>query len=416
MADAVGLVTRVHRRLASAGHALPVRLWEGTRLGPQDAEFVVVLQQPWALRAMLVPASDLAIGEAYVHDDFDVEGSMVAALRAAADLASDMGRLRRLAVGADVLRLPRPPRRPTARRARVSGRLHSRGRDAQAVRFHYDLGNDFFQLYLDEEMVYSCAYFAEDDDDLDRAQVRKLDLVCRKLHLRPGERFLDIGCGWGALLVHAVRRYGVQAVGVTLSAEQAALARERVTAAGLDDRVEVHVTDYRDVTGTFDAIASIGMVEHVGVRNLPTYFATARRLLRPGGRFLNHGITPGQRNEARRLSEDRGSFVGAHVFPDGELVPTWMAVQHMQRAGFEVLDVEELRPHYARTLQHWVRRLEANADVACKAGGEEAYRVWRAYMAGSVVGFESRDLGVVQVLGSVGADVPPGRDWMLPTA
>jgi cyclopropane-fatty-acyl-phospholipid synthase len=336
-----------------------------------------------------------------------------------------LGKVERASLLWDVLMLSPPPDLGAGPRARLHGVVHSRDRDARAVSFHYDVGNDFYRLFLDAELVYSCGYFHPDDPSnpaegpaaLDRAQVRKLELVCRKLRLRPGNRLLDIGCGWGSLVLHAARQHGVHATGITLSEEQAALAGERVRRAGLGERVEIRVEDYRDVAGSFDAVASIGMFEHVGERRFGAYFGHVRQLLRPGGRFLNHAITTGRRSTITDLAADDGSFVGSYVFPDGCLAPAHIAVEHVERAGFELIDVQQLRPHYARTLRHWLHNLEANAGEARAVVGETIYRIWRAYMAGSVVGFETGDLGVVQILGTAGrGDLPLGRAWMEPSA
>ncbi len=420
------VVERVHATLESHGVSIPVRLWNGRELGPDDAGYRVVLNEPWSLRRMLLPPNDLSAGEAYIFGAVDVEGSMVSALHDASAAAKkvQLGWLTRASLARDLLSLPQPPPdEGTRRRARLRGRLHSKSRDSEAVRFHYDVGNEFYKLFLGEHLVYSCAYFSDGDpedpaDDptaLDRAQIRKLDMICRKLRLSEGERFLDIGCGWGSLVLHAARHYGVSAVGITLSTQQAELARERVQAAGLDDRVEIRVQDYRDVEGTFDAIASIGMFEHVGEPRFSTYFERAYELLRPGGRFLNHAITTGRRMQIRDVAADSGSFLNAYVFPDGTLAPAHVAVTHLERAGFELIDVHQLRRHYARTLRHWLHNLEGNLTAARQTVGEVTYRIWRAYMAGSVVGFETGDLGVIQVLGTRGqADLPLERGWMEP--
>jgi cyclopropane-fatty-acyl-phospholipid synthase len=410
---AIGAALGIHARLSACGVNLPVRLWDGRELGPPDAGFRVVLAAPHALRALLLRPTDLAAGEAYAFGDIDIEGDIVAALHTAT-MSRRIPQAERVRLARLLTRLPRPPRRPASRRARLRGRAHSLQRDRAAVQFHYDVGNDFFATFLDENLVYSCAYFTDADDDLGRAQLRKLDLICRKLHLRPGERFLDVGCGWGSLAMHAARRYGVRVVGVTLSTAQHELARARVAEAGLADRVDIRLQDYREVDGRFDAIASVGMVEHVGARQLPGYFEQLYRLLARGGRCLNHGITTGRRRVVRDFSSDATSFIGAYVFPDGALVPAGVAVQRMEEAGFEIHDVEQLRPHYARTLRHWVRRLERNAEAAIAATSELDYRIWRAYMAGSAVSFESGDLGVVQILGTRGALLPLDRAWMMP--
>jgi len=260
------------------------------------------------------------------------------------------------------------------------------------VRFHYNVGNAFYALWLDARMVYSCAYFAHGDDDLDRAQESKLDLICRKLRLRPGDRLLDIGCGWGGLIMHAAKRYGVFALGITLSDAQAELARERIAEAGLSDRCQVELRDYRALPreGQFDKISSVGMVEHVGRKKLDEYFVSAYGALRPGGLFLNHGIVSiaASRPESLRSRAEariwkRGEFIDRYVFPDGELLPAATVIASAERSGFELRDVESLREHYTLTLRHWVRRLEEHHDEAAALVGEETYRVWRLYMSAS---------------------------------
>jgi cyclopropane-fatty-acyl-phospholipid synthase len=415
------VVRGLHGRLAEHGVDLPVRLWDGTELGPASPRWRLVLRHPWSLRSLLrVPFNDLAAGEAYLEDQVDIEGSMVAAMRAVGRIADLDGR-HLLGLARRLRALPRVPRGAGSPRVSLHGRRHSQRRDAAAVRHHYDVGNDFYRLFLGSDLVYSCAVFAESDrrrpvgsrEVLDGAQRRKLDLVCRKLRLRPGEHLLDIGCGWGALVIHAARHYGVRATGITLSPPQAELARDRIRAAGLSDRVHVEVTDYRDMTGSFDAVASVGMVEHVGADQLEGYASHLADLLVPSGRLLNHGITTGRRDVIRDFARDRDTFVARHVFPDGALVPAHQTIRAIERAGIELWDVQQLRPHYARTLEHWVANLEAAADAARALVGERIYRTWRAYMAGSAMGFETGDLGVVQVLAvRPPVRLPYGRDWM----
>ncbi|CAN5868959.1 cyclopropane-fatty-acyl-phospholipid synthase family protein [soil metagenome] len=411
------------RRLLTAvteltGVRLPVRLWDGTEAGDDDG-FRVVLNHPWSARTLLGPHVDVAAGEAYVWGEVDLEGDIVAALdRLAAIGDSGLSARTWLSLVPLARRLPRPPRHPRDRRAHLRGRRHSPDRDRAAIAFHYDLSTAFYRAFLDEDLVYSCAYWTDDEDDtLAAAQARKLELVCRKLRLRPGMRMLDVGCGWGSLVLHAAQHHGVQALGVTLSAAQAEVARERVASAGLADRVEIRHVDYRDLgrTAEFDAIASVGMVEHVGPDHLAAYFKSLRALLSAGGLLLNHGIVTGAHDDVREQTDK--SFVGRYVFPDGGLVPAWRVVSELEAAGFGLLDVEQLRPHYTRTLRAWVRRLEANHDTAVAAAGETDYRIWRAYMAGSAVSFARGSLGVVQVLGGKGLPaLPAGRAWMLPGA
>jgi cyclopropane-fatty-acyl-phospholipid synthase len=280
-------------------------------------------------------------------------------------------------------------------------------RDRQAVRFHYDVGNDFYALWLDRRMIYSCAYFERGDEDLDTAQEAKLDLVCRKLRLAPGERMLDVGCGWGALILHAAKHYGVSALGITLSESQARLARERIAAAGVSDRCRVEIRDYRQLSEdqAFDKIASVGMVEHVGGRRLDEYFARLHRVLAPRGLLLNHGIISIGASRPERLRQRmaarlwrRNAFIERYVFPDGRLVPAASVIGSAERAGFETRDVESLRDHYTTTLRHWTRRLEARKADAAAIVGERTLRVWRLYMAASAYGFRVGRIGVLQTL------------------
>ena len=403
----------MHQIEALGGDTIPLRLPDGTELGPPDAPFRIVVKQWWALRRLVVPPLDLHAGEAYAEGAIDIEGPIETAMTAVAHIGDQLpGPVARTKLLVPLLRLPSPPHHRHQRRARLHGRRHSKARDREAIAFHYDLPHDFYRQFLDERLVYSCAYFLDPAESLETAQARKLDVVCRKLRLEPGQRLLDIGCGWGSLLLHAAERYGVRGVGVTLSRTQRDGADARIAAAGLSDKVEVRLQDYRDLDGEFDAVCSIGMFEHVGPERLPEYFAAAHRLTRRGGLFLNHGITLGDPHQ--RESGRARTFSTTYVFPDGGLVPAWRAVKEVEQAGFELLDVEQLRPNYTLTLREWVRRLESNHDAAVAAASETDYRIWRAYMAGSAIGFDQGHLGVIQVLGSKGARVPHGRAWMLP--
>ncbi|HEY3249098.1 MAG TPA: cyclopropane-fatty-acyl-phospholipid synthase family protein [bacterium] len=389
-------------RLFGGDRDFTVRLWNGTVLPPATgpSQFTLVLNHPGALRQMLLPPSDLALGEAYVRGDFDVDGSLEAATASGVRMVSrprSWGEIARVAM--ELLSLPNvkasgdvPPR------ARVQGLLHTPARDRLAVRHHYDVGNDFYELWLDRRMVYSCAYFPTGTEDIDTAQTAKLEHTCRKLRLQPGERLLDIGCGWGGLVMYAAERFGVQAVGITLSEPQAALARERIAAAGLSASCRVEVVDYREFSAEpFDKIVSVGMFEHVGRAKLPEYFAHASTLLRPGGLFLNHGIVGyAVRTPWRRIGGK--SFIDAHIFPDGELLPLAYTLDVAERTGFEVRDVESLREHYARTLHHWLQRLERRQDDAVRLVGEGKYRTWRLYLAGSANGFVTGRVSVFQSL------------------
>jgi cyclopropane-fatty-acyl-phospholipid synthase len=348
---------------------------------------------------MLRAPGQLGLARAWVDGSLDVEGDLEVVLRtrkafARVDLTfADRARLARGAVQVLGTRLLRPPPIP-AIEARLSGRRHWIARDRAAVRHHYDVSNRFYKLVLGPTMVYSCAYFATPDDTLEAAQERKLDVICRKLHLRKGERLLDIGCGWGALVMHAATHYGVRGVGVTLSEPQANLARERVARAGLSERVEIRVQDYREIhDAPFDKIASVGMYEHVGRAELAHYADTVARLLRPGGLFLNHGIT-----RLVRHAPEPDPFISRYVFPDGELHPLADVVGALQSASLEVRDIESLRDHYGLTLRRWGANLAAHRDEAIGEVGPQRERVWRLYMLGSALGFEAGEISVHQVL------------------
>ncbi len=382
--------------------SVTVRLWDGTLLpSTEPPRFTLVLNHPGALRRMLVPPTDLAMGEAFVRGDFDVEGDLEAAIDLVADAATRLGGREWLGLAAQALALRGGTTSPRAvpPRVRLRGLPHTLSRDRVAVRHHYDVGNDFFALWLDRRMVYSCAYFAAGTEEIDAAQEAKLDLVCRKLRLRPGERLLDIGCGWGGLIIHAAQHYGVQAVGITLSEPQAQWAQRKIAEAGLQDRCRVEVRDYREVAdGPFDKLVSVGMVEHVGRSRLPEYFARARTLLRPGGLFLNHGMAGRPMSPPWRRLGRRTSFIQAHVFPDVDTVPLGESLAMAEAAGFEVRDIEGLREHYVRTCRLWLKRLEACRDRAIALVGEGKYRTWLLLTAGVAHEFAIGRTSVFQAL------------------
>jgi cyclopropane-fatty-acyl-phospholipid synthase len=374
------------------------RLWDGSQCSPDPGvrgRFTLVLTHPGSLKAMFIPPTELALGEAYVDGDFEIEGDIEAAFSLFDALrARDRGLAERLGLALRLLALPVYGHQGAAVAARPRGERHTPERDREAVTYHYDRPSEFFASFLDRRLVYSCAYFTEEDEGLDAAQDRKLDYVCRKLRLQPGERLLDIGCGFGALAIHAAARYGAEVDGITLSRVQADAARARTHEAGVADRCRIEVRDYRELDGQerYDKIVSVGMFEHVGEALLKSYFAIAHRLLRPRGVFLNHGIA-----RPRRV-KTTSPFVERYVFPDGELVPLSVTLGAAERAGFEVRDVESLREHYALTLRRWVGRLQANREAAIAAADELSYRVWRLYMAGSAHGFATGALTVYQTL------------------
>ena len=378
-----------------------VQLWDGTTWKPDPAEptrCTLVLQHPGALRKMFMPPSDLNLGEAYIFNDFDIEGEIGAILPLVKHvLQRPWEKMERIRYGKDLLSLPNISQpRPNDVAAKMRGRLHSIERDRQATNFHYERSNDFFALWLDKHMLYSCAYFASPGEDLDSAQEHKLEYICRKLRLRPGERLLDIGCGWGNLLIYAAQHYDVEADGITLSLQQAQLARERIKQAGLEKRCHVEICDYREVNkpqGYYDKLVSVSVAEHFGTALLPTYFKESWKLLPPGGVFLNHSI--GVHSMAPILGRD---FVHRYVFPDGEPVPLTTMLQAAETGGFEIRDVENLRDHYTITLRHWLHHYEEHAEEVKKIVGEVAYRSWRLYLAVALHEFEVGTAQVYQTL------------------
>ncbi|MGK5628695.1 class I SAM-dependent methyltransferase [Streptomyces sp. URMC 123] len=414
MADAALRLTTLAEELLGAPLPVRVRAWDGSEAGPPGTPTLVVRHRR-ALRRLLWCPGELGLARGWVAGELDVEGDLYDALDRLAGLlwerpetdahSGPRGPLAALrdprlrAAARELISLagpglpPAPPREEMRRRR---GGLHSLRRDKEAISHHYDVGNDFYELVLGPSMVYSCAYWDE-RSTLEEAQAAKLDLICRKLALKPGDRLLDVGCGWGSMVLHAAREYGVHAVGVTLSTEQAAYARKRIADAGLTDRVEIRVQDYREVTdGPFDAISSIGMAEHVGSDLYREYATRLHELLVPGGRLLNHQIArrPLKDEEAYEVDE----FIDAYVFPDGELAPVGSTVALLEEAGFEVRDVEAIREHYARTLRAWVANLEAHWPAAVRLTSPGRARVWRLYMAASALSFERNRIGVNQVL------------------
>jgi len=366
--------------LRAHGLPLAIELWNGKRY-QLSGETPVTLRIPGAGALKYFIGADLAkLGEAYVEGHIDVDGPIREVLRAAEGLSRFLGGDKK------------------GRRPRLLN-LHTRARDASAIQYHYDVSNEFYALFLDREMVYSCAYYKTGDEDIHTAQAQKLDHICRKLRLEPGDRFLDIGCGWGALVRWAAKHYGVDATGITLSRNQHQLANERIAAEGLSERCRVLLQDYRDVPGAavYDKISSVGMFEHVGLKNLPVYFGAMHRLLKDGGIAMNHGITAID-PDSRAVGLGGGDFIGKYVFPHGELPHLSLALREMAAAGLEVMDVETLRLHYARTLWQWSARLEANLEAARRHTEEKRVRIWRTYLAGCAHAFEKRWVTIQQVV------------------
>ncbi|WP_406401829.1 cyclopropane-fatty-acyl-phospholipid synthase family protein [Streptomyces sp. NBC_00879] len=409
MGDAAMRLTTLAEELLGAPLPVRIRAWDGSESGPPGAP-VLVVRHRRALRRLLWRPGELGLARAWVAGEIDVDGDLYAALDLLSGIIWERGearpasghplrdpRLRAAARGllkiGGALPPPPPPAEEVRRRA---GPLHTKRRDKKAISHHYDVGNPFYELVLGPSMVYSCAYW-HDGGTLEDAQRDKLDLVCRKLGLKEGDRLLDVGCGWGSMAMHAAREYGVQVTGITLSREQAAFARKRIAEEGLTDRIEIRVQDYRDVRdGPYDAISSIGMAEHVGQVRYHQYAEQLFSLLEPGGRLLNHQIArPPEENESAYHVDE---FIDRYVFPDGELAPLGRTVTSLEAAGFEVRDVEAIREHYALTLRRWVANLEADWDRAVRHSSPGRARVWRLYMAACAISFERNKIGVNQIL------------------
>ena len=388
--------------IATGGAPLEVVLPGGSRINfGKPTRVRLIIRKPATL-ASLATATVASLAEAYVNGDIDVQGDLLEAVPLAEQLSSVSGES------------------PLHRAAGMLLR-HSARQDKKDISYHYDIGNDFYRLWLDERMVYSCAYFKTGAESIDEAQRAKLDHICRKLRLTSGERFLDVGCGWGGLVLHAAQHYGVRAVGITLSQNQFDLARERVAQQGLEQQVEVLLLDYRELkkrfgADAFDKAASVGMFEHVGLKNLGDYFSSVAGVLRDRGLFLNHGITSSDVG-SRPVGSGVGDFIHKYVFPHGELPHLHVATREMSAAGIEIVDVESLRPHYAKTLEHWSRRLDARLEQAAALVSDRTLRIWRAYLAGCSYGFAQGWMSIHQLLGSRqvrpgASEVPATRDYM----
>jgi cyclopropane-fatty-acyl-phospholipid synthase len=376
------------------------RLWNHSFWpDPIPRAATIVLNRPSALKEMLLAGTEAGLGEAYIHSAFEIEGDFEAAFRFGDSLMAQVkGIAKKVKLGYLLHRLPSASTESAASdlSAHLRGEQHTPERDRDAIQFHYDVSNQFYSLWLDPWMAYSCAYFSHVDEGLATAQVNKFDHICRKLGLKPGDRLLDIGCGWGGLLIHAVKNYGAIGHGITLSTKQADLARERVSEAGLQDHIVIWLQDYRELTATesYDAIVSVGMVEHVGASKLQGYFDQAAKLLKPGGLFMNHGIGLGPMS----LPEENGSFIDRYVFPDTDLLPIDQTLRCAEMANLEIRDVESLREHYALTLKHWVANLQRRQEEAHQHVSEATCRVWRLYMAGCSYRFAKGQLSIYQTL------------------
>lgn len=373
-----------------------VRLWDSRVFATNGTrEFTLLVNAPGALRAAFRPPVDLNAGRAFSAGLLGVEGDVEAAIDALFAAVSRLSGVQLFRLMGALRRLPRVDL-PVFREARLRGKRHSLERDRAAIGFHYDQPVEFYRSFLDRNLVYSCAYYADGIETLDDAQLAKIDYVLRKLRLKPGETLLDMGCGWGSLVVRAAQKFGARVLGVTLSRRQHEEALRRIADANVGDRARVELVDYREIAETpFDKIVSVGMFEHVGRVKLPEYFGKAFALLRPGGLFLNHGIA----NQHAGNGGGRATgFIERFIFPDGELVRISEALRFAETAGFEVRDVENLREHYMRTLRSWVANIERNKERAIAAAGEQSYNAWRLYMSGSAQGFRVGRMGLFQSL------------------
>ncbi|KJK23793.1 cyclopropane-fatty-acyl-phospholipid synthase [Burkholderiaceae bacterium 16] len=380
---------------------LPARLvlWDGQQhdFGTFAAPQVTLkVNSASALPLLFEPSLD-NLGEAYVKGKIDIEGKL-----------------------SDIISIGYSLARRTVTKANTLARVrryfnHSKASDRKAIQYHYDVSNDFYKLWLDENMVYSCAYFEHGNEDLATAQIKKIDHILTKLQLQPGQRLLDIGCGWGALVLRAAQKFDAKCVGVTLSQNQFDLATQRVKAEGLEGQIEIRLQDYRDVEGQFDRITSVGMFEHVGRKNLPTYFRKIRDLLTDDGIAMNHGITSTD-HDSGEAALGGGEFIDKYVFPDGELPHISLALESMQRGGLEAVDVESLRRHYAQTLDIWVENFETKAEQSKKLVDDEKFRIWRVYLAGCAYAFENDDVSIYQVVcrkaGRSARNLPWSRRYM----
>ncbi|MFM2108627.1 MAG: hypothetical protein RLZZ513_1695 [Pseudomonadota bacterium] len=390
-------ISRVHTQI---GIPLRLELWNGHQLnlGGNHPEVTIRIPKPSALTYLIKPTLE-SLGRAYVEGKLEVEGRLLAVIQLANQLAElsqrQQSRLGRL----------------------LTARSHSRAQDARAIAYHYDVSNEFYQAFLDRQMVYSCAYFEQGDEDLATAQQKKIDHILNKIALQPGQRLLDIGCGWGALVIRAAQQYGANCVGITLSAQQRIWATERIKMLGLENQISIQLLDYRDVCGQFDRITSVGMFEHVGIKNLPLYFAKLSQLLADDGLIMNHGICT-TNTDHRTARYGAGEFIAQYVFPHGELPHVGTVLLAMQDGGLEALDVENLRRHYARTCAHWADNFERNDDLIRSLVDDKTYRIWRVYLAGCAHAFEHDWVSLYQVLcgkaGMTSNQLPWSRRYMYP--
>jgi cyclopropane-fatty-acyl-phospholipid synthase len=413
----------VFEKIVGSETNIAFQAYDGSKAGPDGADITIEVKSPIAVAYLAQAPGELGLARAYISGHLDVHGDMYTLLDRMWNIttndlsaAEKFAAVRSLGVKPLMMRVPPPPQEVRQSALARLGSRHAKQRDAEAIHHHYDVSNRFYSWVLGPSMAYTCAVYPEADASLETAQFAKFDLVARKLGLKPGMRLLDVGCGWGGMVIHAAREYGVKALGVTLSRHQAEWAQAAIKAAGLEELAEVRFMDYRDVQESgFDAVSSIGLTEHIGAANVPSYFSFLYGKLRPGGRILNHCIT---RPTGKEKTFNKGGFINRYVFPDGELESVGWLIRQMEDLGFEIRHEENLREHYAKTLRAWCDNLDANWEDAVQEVGMGTARVWALYMAGCIVGFERNKVQLHQVLGVKldrdghgGVPLRPALDW-----
>ncbi|MEQ4720024.1 class I SAM-dependent methyltransferase [Nonomuraea sp. B19D2] len=413
----------IFEKIVGAEANVAFQAYDGSKAGPDGADLALEVKSPIAVSYLAHAPGELGLARAYISGHLDVHGDLYTLLDRMWNITTNdlttqekIAAVRALGVKPLLMRVPPPPQEMRQSALARLGSRHAKQRDAEAIHHHYDVSNRFYEWVLGPSMAYTCAVFPSEEATLEEAQFAKFDLVARKLDLKPGMRLLDVGCGWGGMVMHAAKHYGVKAIGVTLSRQQAEWAQKAIAEAGLQELAEVRFMDYRDVKETgFDAVSSIGLTEHIGKANLPSYFSFLYGKLKPGGRLLNHCIT---RPTGKEKTFNKGGFINRYVFPDGELESVGWLIRQMEDLGFEIRHEENLREHYAKTLRHWCDNLDANWDDAVEEVGMGTARVWALYMAGCIVGFERNKIQLHQVLGvkldktgRSGVPLRPAIDW-----
>jgi cyclopropane-fatty-acyl-phospholipid synthase len=416
-------LAQIFEKVVGADSGIAFSAYDGSKAGPSDADVRIEVKTPIALVYLAQAPGELGLARAYISGHINVHGDMYTLLSRMwnitlndLSLSEKLDVVRALGLKPLTMRVPLPPQEMRRSALARLGSRHAKERDAQAIHHHYDVSNKFYEWVLGPSMAYTCATFPTAESSLEEAQYTKFDLVAKKLGLKPGMRLLDVGCGWGGMVMHAAKEYGVKAIGVTLSRQQAEWAQKAIAESGLGELAEVRFMDYRDVTESgFDAISSIGLTEHIGKGNLPAYFRSLYDKLRPGGRLLNHCIT---RPTGIEKTINKGGFINRYVFPDGELESVGYLIRQMEDIGFEIRHEENLREHYAKTLEFWCANLDEHWDEAVQEVGRGTARVWRLYMAGCIVGFERNKVQLHQVLGvklgdagESGVPLRPSLDW-----